>query len=156
MEEQDHDFSEFEGVKTIYRRSLLPWWIWGMLFVYLGFTTFFLISDAYSFVKGYAFAFDVFQINWLIPYPYYPVVSVLLYLFMLVSFLMLWFEKREAAAIGRICFGIMLVLCLTVFIKGLLSWHFSQRIEIIIFTDVVLRLSDKRKQWKNKAISRRN
>lgn len=155
MKEQDHDFSEFEGVKTVYRRSLLPWWIWAILFVYLGFTTLFLISDAYGLIQGYVFAFDVFQVNWLIPYPYYPVVSVFLYFFMLVAALMLWFEKREAAVIGLICFGIMLLLCVAVFAKGLLSWHFSLRIEIIIFTDIVLRLSDKRKEWKHKAISRR-
>ena len=152
--EEDHDFSEFEAIKTTYRRSLLPWWIWGMLLLYAGFNALYLISDVYSFIKGYVFVYDMLRANVLIPYPYYPILSIFLYLFMLIAVIMLWLEKKKAPIIGLWCFGILLALCAAILIKGLFSGRFYLRIEMIIFIDLVLRLSDLRGEWETQSISR--
>lgn len=154
--EEDHDFSEFEAVKTTYRRSLLPWWIWGMLFLYTGFNTLFLLSDIYGFVNGYVFVYDMLRADVLIPYPVYPVLSVFLYLFMLIAVILLWLEKKKAAIVSLWCFGIMLALCAAILAKGLLTGRFYLRIEMIIFIDLVLRLHDLRHEWETQAISRSN
>lgn len=147
--EEDHDFTEFENVTTIYRRRLLPWWIWGILFVYTVFRGLMLISDLYGLRKGYVFVYDFFGINVLISYPYYPVVSALLYLFMLVTVILLWMEHKKAAITALYCFGLLLAICAAILAKGLLSGRFYLRFEMIIFIDLVLRLSDNKKQWEN-------
>ena len=152
--EEDHDFTEFEHIKTIYRRALLPWWIWGILLVYLAFKGVFLISDGYSLTQGYVFTFDIFRTAVLLPYPFYPIASVFLYILMLVSALILWLEKKKAAIVGLYCFGLMLALCAAILIKGMFAGHFFLRFEMIIFTDLVLRLSNVRKDWETASVSR--
>ncbi|MFP9097475.1 hypothetical protein ACLI09_00345 [Flavobacterium sp. RHBU_24] len=153
--EEDHDFSEFEAIKTTYRRALLPWWIWAMLLLYAGFNALYLISDVYSLLNGYVFVYDMLRANVLIPYPYYPMLSVFLYLFMLITVFLLWLEKKKAATIGLWCFGLLLALCAAILAKGLLTGHFYLRIEMIIFIDLVLRLYDLRTEWETQAISRK-
>jgi hypothetical protein len=145
--EEDHDFSEFEDIKTSYRRALLPWWLWIMLLLYNAYNLLYLLGDAYSFSQGYVFAFDVIRINAIIPYPYFPWVSIALCLGMAISFILLWLEKKNAAIIALWCYGIMLALCIIILVKGLFAGHFFFRYEMIIFIDIVLRLSTGRKSW---------
>ena len=145
--EEDHDFSEFENIKTSYRRALLPWWIWVILLLYNVYNILYLLGDTYSLSQGYVFAFDVIRINAIIPYPYFPLVSIALCICMAISFILLWLEKKNAAIIGLWCYGIMLALCTAILLKGLLTGHFLLRYEMVIFIDIVLRLSAGRHSW---------
>lgn len=151
MEEQDHDFSEFENIKTTYRRALLPWWLWVILLLYNSFTTVDLIGNAYSITQGYVFAFDVARIDYIIPYPVYTFASVALWLGMLVSFILLWLEKKNAARVALWVYGLMLALCAAILVKSLLEGRFVLRYEMIIFIDLVLRLSAGKEAWQNGA-----
>lgn len=151
-EEKEDNFSEFEGVQLQYRRSLLPWYIWGILGVYTAFSIISLASDVWSYFQGYVFTFEMFRTSLLIPYPLYPIVSVVILIAITVCYLMLLLEKKKAARITLVCFSMLLAFCTALLVSGLITGHFYLRLEMLICMDIVLRMKDIKRDWENNAI----
>ncbi|MFL9845433.1 hypothetical protein [Flavobacterium rhizosphaerae] len=108
----------------------------------------------YGMFNGYVFYYDLLRIEPLLGYPYNMFLSLLLFIFITITFIQLWLEKKKAAYLGIICFCVMIGLCLLLLLKGALTGRFYLRIEMIIFIDAALRLSDKRKDWEKNAVAR--
>jgi len=149
--EEDHDFSEFEDVELQHRRSLLPWWIWLFIAVFLVLQIFFLGVAVYG---GYIFNYSIFGLNNILPYPYAGILSIVLLLLFGFTALSLWLEKKKAINTALAFGSIGLGICLSVMVLSILQGSFYLRIEIVPLADFLFRLTEMRKTWKYGAVSR--
>lgn len=149
--EEDHDFTEFEGIELQQRRALLPWWIWLFMAVFTVLSLGFLVA---ALIDGDVLTFSIFGLNRVLPYPYSGVISFLVLALFAFTAVNLWLEKRHAIFLGRLTMCIGLGICFSALVLGLIHGHFSMRVEMVPLVDLLFRLTEIRKDWKYKAVSR--
>ncbi|MFP5437513.1 MAG: hypothetical protein ACLGH8_07010 [Bacteroidia bacterium] len=155
MDEKEN-FTEFEHIHLRYRRGLIPWWVWTIMLMLLGYYTFWMVINIPNLFQNSPLYNAPLGISHVLPFPWGNVVSLLFLLAFWFTGIMLFTEKRRAAFIGNRFAVLGLLLCLYVFV---INYSFTRqilgaiRIETIFFMDLFVRTKEVRYLWEEKAVS---
>nr|WP_322624940.1 hypothetical protein [uncultured Flavobacterium sp.] len=153
MDEKEN-FTEFENIHLRYRRGLIPWWVWTIMFMLLGYYTLCTIINIPNYFQNNPIYNAPLGISHVLPFPWGNIVSLLFVLAFWFSVILLFTEKKRAVVVGNRFAVLGLLLCLYVFIMNYsLTGHIigSIRIETIFYMDLFVRTKDLRYIWQNKA-----
>lgn len=142
----DNNFDEFENIKTIRRREILPWWIKFFSWVFMVaavitcLTPIQFLFGQVPLISLYGFHSDAF----------FPFSLLFLYFLFIMNGLvgyMLWFEKDKAIDFGKICVLIGIAACIGSFIFSMVDGNFTIRLEVIALIIFYRKLSSIEYRW---------
>ena len=150
----EDNFAEFEGVGTIYRRSLLPWWIlfFSWIFIIVGALS--ILSVIVTTISSTNPSVSFYALDVVLPNPYGQIVSAIVMAFNGLTGLYLWLEKKQAVQLGKICAITGIIICAITTIASLATGGFMIRLEIIFLVFFYNKLRQIEYDWELTAISR--
>jgi hypothetical protein len=157
MDEKDN-FTEFEHIHLRYRRGLMPWWVWTIMVMLLGYYTLWMVVNIPVLFQNNPIYNAPLGISHVVPFPWGNVVSLLFLLAFWFTCILLYTERKSAALTANRFAVLGLLLCLYVFVMNYaLTGRFlsSIRIETIFFMDLYVRTKEMRHVWENRSVSRR-
>lgn len=150
---EPNNFSEFENITPIYRRTLLPWYIRFFSWVFMIGGGIAIISVIPFIVIGWSADVDIFGLN-VLPAPYSTLLSSVFWgLGGAVGYL-LWTERKNALKAGQIFAIAAIVISIITTIMSLTTGFFMFRLEIIFLVLFWRKLNAMEYDWEVTGVSR--
>lgn len=143
----DNNFNEFEGVQSIRRRDMLPWWIKTFCWIFMVAGVAATIIGVLSFF-GIMLSLDIYGFD-AAEGPLYLAISLSIYWFNGVTAFLLWTEHKEAVTVAKINAYFGILLCIISVIISFTTGNVMFRLEIILLGVFLSKLNKIEYDWYN-------
>jgi len=143
----ENNFEEFENVKPLTRRNLLPWWIKTFCWIFMVAAVAATIVGVLSFFN-IMLSLDIYGYN-AANGPVYLAISLCIYWFNGVTAFLLWTEHKEAVTVAKINAYFGILLCIISIIISFTTGHVMLRLELILLGIFLSKLNQIEYDWYN-------